>query len=252
MMLNVLLTHQTPAEVAAMVAGWEAAMPGAELFVAYGGPTECFAEIAHTHKALIGDARLRTRDHQRERQSYCGVYSAVAEWLRGRAFTHVHLAEYDHIPLVPDLNARQVDILAREGADVMGFRVRRVDGTNYPNYLYHAADPRFARLWQELSRRSDHEVVMRMFGTGCVWTRAAFEAVAARPEPFPIYLELYLPTLAHHLGYRVRDWGEQNRFVHHLGDFTSKVEQARREGGWSLHPVKQLWTETARAAFTRG
>jgi hypothetical protein len=82
-----------------------------------------------------------------------------------------------------------------------------------------------------------------MFGTGSFWTREAFCAVAATEEPFPIYLELYLPTLAHHLGFRVRDFTEQNRFVRITKDETESIEQARAEGAWTLHPVKRLWID---------
>ncbi len=243
MTLNVLLTHQPAAEVAAMVAAWRECAPAEALFVAYGGPAELFAAIAHPHKALIDSPRLKTRDHQREKQSYAEVLNAAAAWMRGREFTHVHFAEYDQVPLVADVNARQVDFLEKERADVLGFRLRRVDGTNYPNYLFHAADPRFHRHWEAMSCRADRRVVLRFTGTGSFWTRVAFEAVAARPEPFPIYMEIQQPTLAHHLGFRVRDWGAQNRFVHHLGDFTEQIDAARRDGAWTLHPVKRLWSK---------
>jgi hypothetical protein len=245
MTLNVLLTHQTPAEVAAMLAGWAECAPRESLLVAYGGTRELFGDIAHPHKVLIDSPQLRTRDHQREKQSYAAVFTAAADWLRGRSFSQVHFTEYDQVPLVPDLNARQIARLESEQADVLGFRVRRVDGTNYANYLYHAADARFHRLWESTSCRLDRRVTLRMTGTGSFWTRAAFEAVAARPDPFPIYLELYLPTLAHHLGFRVRDWGEQNPDVQNLGDFTHELEAAKSRGAWTLHPVKKLWTERA-------
>ena len=63
---------------------------------------------------------------------------------------------------------------------------------------------------------------------------------AAEPEPFPIYLELCLPTLAHHLGYRVRSLREGDHLVSNLGDFRDRVAQARRAGMWTIHPVKSL------------
>jgi len=80
-----------------------------------------------------------------------------------------------------------------------------------------------------------------MFGSGSFWTREAFEAVAAQAEPMPIYLELDLPTLAHHLGFRVRDLPDQNQFVCVRPDRTEEREIARRKGAWALHPVKYLW-----------
>ena len=82
-----------------------------------------------------------------------------------------------------------------------------------------------------------------MLGTGSVWTREAFLAVAAVPEPFPIYLELWLPTVAHHLGFRVRPFqGEAaTGHVRNLGVFSVReTERARRAGAWTAHPVKRL------------
>ncbi len=66
-----------------------------------------------------------------------------------------------------------------------------------------------------------------MFGSGSFWTREAFCAVCAVEEPFPIYMELYLPTLAHHLGFRVRDFGEQDRFV---GVFENQIAASIKPG----------------------
>jgi hypothetical protein len=79
-----------------------------------------------------------------------------------------------------------------------------------------------------------------MFGTGSFWKREAFEAVAAFNEPFPIYLEIFLPTVVHHLGFRLRDYGEQNRFVSATGDRSREIKQAQSAGAWTLHPVKNL------------
>ena len=80
-----------------------------------------------------------------------------------------------------------------------------------------------------------------MFGTGSVWTREAFDAVARVAEPCPIYLEIHLPTLAHHLGFRVRPVRDQDRFVENLADMSGSIDEARQAGAWVIHPVKKLW-----------
>jgi hypothetical protein len=225
-----------------MIGGWRSIAPPDSLFIAHGGTAEDFAGIAHEHKSYIDSARLRTRDHQREKQSYMPVFRAASDWLQKRNFSFVHFAEQDHLPLVADLNDRQTQFLRRTNADVLGFRARRVDHTHYPNYLYHASDPRFLPYWKTISKRHNGGVVLRMTGTGSFWTRKAFEAVASCSEPFPIYMELHLPTLAYHLGFTVCDWGAQNQFVHHLGDRSHEVESARQKGGWTLHPAKHFWS----------
>jgi hypothetical protein len=239
--LNLLLSHQDPAAICRMLQWWQQYTPLEQVLLAFNGPEPAFQAIAHPWKILVADERLRTQAHSRERQSYTSVLCETSAWLKGRDFTHIHFAEYDHLPLVPDFNARQLARLEAERADVLAFQLARVDGTNQPHFLYHECVPGFLDYWASFSVRPEKAVVLSMFGSGTFWTRAAFDAVAARTEPFPMYLELYLPNTAHHLGYRLRDWGEQNQFVSSLGDFVSSIDEARRRGAWTLHPVKTLW-----------
>src|SRR5207237_8494592 len=118
------------------------------------------------------------------------------------------------------------------------YHLRRVDGTSHAHFLYYAANAQFARFVRRVSVRNDNNVVLSMFGTGSCWKRQAFDTIAQFEEPFPIYFELYLPTLAHHLGFRLRDYAGQDAFVSNLGDRSAEIQKARESGAWSLHPVK--------------
>ena len=242
--LNIILTHQPPTCVERMLRWWTQCAPPDDVLLAFGGSEQDFRGVAHPRKFFVNDPRLRTRDHQREMQSYTAIFREASAWMRGRDFSHVHFCEYDHVPLAPDLNARQIARLASESADVIGCRVLRVDGTSDPHYLYHAGNAVFHEFWKQVTRRDDPGVALSMFVTGSVWTREAFDAVAAIEEPFPMYLEIYLPTLAHHLGFRVRDLPDQNPFVHNLDDMTDRMEEAREAGAWAVHPVKGQWSRT--------
>ena len=243
--LNLILTHQPAESVSQMLAYWSHCAPINNILIAYGGAESAFGAIRHQQKFFVDDPRLRTRDHQREFQSYTRLFQLAAEFLRshGPQFQFVHFAEYDHVPLVPDFNERQIERSKSEGADLLAFHVHRVDDTNNPHFLYHAADQKFMRYWSTITKRSEPGVVLSMFGSGSFWTLEAFLAVCALEEPFPVYTEIYLPTLAHHLGFRVRDLGDQNRFVRALADEICSVDEARQEGAWTLHPVKRLWDE---------
>jgi hypothetical protein len=149
--------------------------------------------------------------------------------------------EYDHLPVTPD-TVRQIRSFAEaESADLLGFQVKRLDNTHSPHYLSHAFDPEFHAFWNEVSRREDRAVVLSMIGTGSLWRREVFDEVAHYEEPTPIYLEIYLPTLAHHLGYRVRDFGEQNRFVSSLPKPYFNLTWAQEQGAWTIHPLKTAW-----------
>ena len=238
--LNIVLAHQPPAEIARLATWWGHVAPVESLLIVHGGPEADFPAITAPNKIHVSSARLRTGDHPRERQGYVEVFVAASEWMQGRDFTHVYLAEFDHLPLVADLDRRLLDQLTAEKADVLAHGLRRVDDTGWHHYLYHCKDPEFHRHWERLSRREDKRAVFSMLGTGSFWTREAFDAVAAEKEPYPIYLEIFLPTLAHHLGYRVRAFTGAEEWVRHLGDFREKIPEARLAGAWTIHPVKSL------------
>lgn len=241
--LNLILSHQPAASVAKMVDYWGDYAPQENILVAYGGSKNEFDAIPHQQKFFVDDPRLRTRDHQREFQSYTRLFQMAGKFLQKESdrFQFVHFAEYDHLPLIRDLNQRQIDRLTSEDADLIGFHLHRVDCTNNPHFLYHVSDDNFMSYWAKITRRAQADAVLSMFGSGSFWTRQAFHAVCAVEEPFPIYMELYQPTLAHHLGFRVRDFTDQNHFVRVLKDETHQIEQARAQGAWTLHPVKRLW-----------
>jgi hypothetical protein len=235
-----LLAHQSPAQVEKLVTRWrDYCPPPSQLLLAYGGPREEFDRIAHEPKFFLADPRLRTRHHQREKQSYTQLFQRAGAWLAGHpACGYVYFAEYDHWPLVPDLGARLVERLQREKADVLGHQLFRRDGTCCVYYQNHVADPRFLPWLHAISKRRDPGAVFNMLGTGSFWTREAFLAVAQREETVPVYLETYLPTLAHHLGFRLRAFGDQDLFVWGDGDHGADIPRARANGAWTIHPIK--------------
>jgi hypothetical protein len=241
--LNLILSHQPAPAVNKMITHWRNCAPTEGILIAFGGRKTEFDMIDHELKFLVDNPRLRTRDHQREFQSYTPLFQAAAQFLGNskRNFDFIHFAEYDHVPLVWDLNDRQIRRAKADSADVLAYHVHRVDGTSSPHFLYHVANPAFASYWSKITARSDPGVVLSMFGSGSFWTAEAFRTVVEMGEPFPMYMEIYLPTLAHHLGFRVRDLTEQNRFVRALPSEIASIDAARAQGAWTLHPVKRLW-----------
>ncbi|CAN5377541.1 hypothetical protein BH20VER3_BH20VER3_02670 [soil metagenome] len=239
--LTLLLSHQPPAELDRVLRVWQQVADPGGLLLAYGGREDYYEMIDFEPKIMIRDARLRTSDQQRERQSCAGVVREAARWLQSRPeFQYVHFVEYDHLPLVADLYDRMIARMESERADALAYHLRRIDGTSDVHYLHHADDSRFHDYFSSLTVRSDPEVIMAMLGTGSFWRLPAFAAVASREEPFPIYFEIYLPTLAHHLGYRLRDLGEQNAFVWNLGDFSNQIRECKASGAWTAHPIKDI------------
>lgn len=239
---TVLLTHEKSAAVSAMCDYWQKHDPDQRIVVAYGGSKEDFASLKVANSAFVDDPWLRTKDHPRERQSYLGVFQAVLPTIREWGATHVHVAEYDEIPLVHGMSARLLEVLRNEHADVIGHRLDQVEETNHPHYTFHQFNPAFHAYWEEISRRDEKGTVLSMLGCGSFWTWEAFEGVASLSPPLRIYLELMLPTAAHHLGFRVRPITGHDEFMAPERLKTSdEFESYRKQGAWRVHPVKGYW-----------
>ena len=239
--LTILLTHQPEKNVQRMVNYWTREVPATDLWVVHGGNRTDFENIAFENKSFAGCARVRTRDHQREKQSYSLIYALVSKAIDHLPYRYVWFMEYDHIPLTPFAPALIREKLQRERADVVGFILRRIDRTISPHYLYHLRNPEFLDFWQDFSVRPDKTTVLTMLGTGSFWCREAFDAVANIPETTPIYLELFIPTVAHHLGFRLREITEHNQFVLSRPAKGVTIEAARRAEAWTFHPHKTFW-----------
>ena len=240
--LNVILSHQSEVELRKLLEWWSCCVPMEDLLVAYGGTREEFDSLPDVSRVFVSDPRLRD-NKTRAKQSYGGVWRSVAQWLtkqQNGSFTHVYFAEFDHLPVVRNLGARLMERLDREQADVLGHGLRRVDGTSNVHYLYHLSDPEFLTFWRRISVRPDKETVLHMVATGSFWTRKAFIDVAARNEEISAYLEIYLPTLAHHLGFRIRDFQDQTKCVSTAVVPALSVRKAREAGCWTVHPVKTV------------
>ncbi len=242
--VNLIITHQPAECVARMLDYWRGFVPEESIWLAYGGKREEFERVAHPRKYFLEDNRIRVKDNQRDRQGYHEIFqSAVANGvLDGRDY--LHLAEFDQLPIRRDFNQLQMAHLQSEGADVLTYGLLRVDGTHYPIYLAHLDDGRLNGFLCTISRRPDPAVVLSCYGFGTFWRAEAFRLVAAVTEPFPIYLELFMPTVAHHLGCRVRRVPHLERFALTFGVVEHLQAEAIAAGAWFIHPVKQKWNIT--------
>lgn len=242
--VTILLTHQTHAEVCRMLSYWQEMDAEQEFIIAHGGDLDR-PDSFDGYWVKITDPMLRTKDHPRERQSYLGVFQALAPLIAQLEATHVHLAEYDEIPLIRDLNQKLLDWMSQERCDVLGHRLVRVDQSSHPHYLDHQKDSAFDRYWQSIGVRDDATITLSMLGCGSFWKHEAFQAVASLQPSMRMYLELFLPTAAHHLGYRVRPMpSQQDVFMApEKPKSPGELERYRELGAWRLHPVKHMWLE---------
>jgi hypothetical protein len=237
--LNLIITHRGWAHVKELLGRWSGCSLEENLWLVFGGNKVDFDHIDYPRKVFIDDPELRTRDHQREKQSYAGLLRACAPIVEREGADYVYLCEYDHLPAVPDLSVRQIRALREEGADVMAHCLIRTDGTNWVIALAHESDPQFHPFWKSVSVREDSSVILWMFGSGSFWTREAFLAVALKRLDIACYFEIHLPTMAHHLGFRVRNWNPCDHLLTNLPKKGVTLEVAMSQGCWTVHPVKE-------------
>jgi len=241
---HVVICHRPPRETEAVFKRWQTLEPAARVLIAYGGTKENFNRLSGSINAVyISDATLRTTDHARERQQYAGVFRAAHQWLTetGSDVSHVHVVEFDVIPVIENPGQRLVETLEAEDADVIGYGLVDITNTIHPQNRHQISDETFLRFIRELSSRESSERVFSMLGCSSLWTRAAFAEIAELEAP-QIYLEVAIPTLAHHLGYRVRPVPAlQERSVTFESDLTPFLEEYQKAGAWLVHPCKSYW-----------
>jgi len=66
--------------------------------------------------------------------------------------------------------------------------------------------------------------------------------IGAVKQPFPICLELWIPTLAYHQGFRIRSLRDQEKYVSWHGNKTDDIKSAQEDGSWFVHPIKNIKT----------
>jgi len=237
--LVILLTHRNARVVADQVELWQSLSEIAGILIAYGGPLSEFERIRWNDKVYIDDQRLRVSEFRRECQSYTEVFRRCSEAIRDKAYDWIFFAEYDFVPLRTDYLRLCYQQARAEYADILGYGLKSLDGTNHPHYLFHASIPGLFESWKQLSVRPNKDTVLSMWGAASFWRRTAFDRVSQVPETHRAYLELWLPSVAHHLGFRVRPFpADQHRYIAPSRDKLGSIDEARRGGAWAIHPIK--------------
>jgi hypothetical protein len=238
--LWVILGHQNAKTIDQILSYWSAFVPREDILFLYGGKSRAeFELISHPQKLFISDSRLHTTAHILQKQSYTKALQEAASWTRDREiYSHIYFAESDLFPIRKDVTELLLSQISETKADILFYSLTRVDGTNWCHLLYHQSDPGFASFFPSISVREEKGTILNAIGCGSFWTRESFEAVTKLKETEPIFLELFLPTVAHHLGYRVIELTEQSQFIDIFPKNKKDLHDARSLGAWFVHPVK--------------
>lgn len=236
-----ILTHQSADAVERMVTAWEEYVDG-DIFILYGGPDEEYEKITLEAKCLVRNEDLLTRDHPRERQSYAVVFKRAVDSVDLKQYDYVYFTEFDQIPYSKGLDKKLSQEMEVRQLDLLCYGLKRIDKTNHPHWLNHKSQEQFRQLLGSVGMRKDEQIILSCYGFGQCWKARAFEAVASVSQEFPVYLEIWIPTLGYHLGYKVGAVVRDKEWNMPLGEFELSQVQRSRQEPWFVHPIKTLWT----------
>jgi hypothetical protein len=240
--LTAILTHVRAGEVHESLKLLHTIAPAARCVVCYGGPVGDFEQIEFEHKLFIDDTTLR--GPERHLQSLSTLFQAVwsAYFEADEGVDSLYMIEYDHLILDPRFEVRLRELAARTHADLMGKNCVDCTATNEAQYVRFRRNPRLLAHLRSVSVRDDPTRLFRCLGDGMWISREALRAYVAVGEHPACYCEVYVPTLLHHLGFRVIDVDAHSDLysdVRWLPPFGAEQAMARfADGAAFIHPVK--------------
>jgi hypothetical protein len=241
---TIVICHLDAAQTLAVYRQWKANDPEAIVLIAYGGDSAEFEKLDPSIEAVfIGDEKLRTTAHVRERQEYQGIIQNAYHWLQERRtpVSHIHMVEFDVFPAVEEAGKRLAEILEADHADLLGYGLRDLSGAIHPHNTYELSNASFMEFLRKISIREETDRIVTMLGCSSLWRFECFEAIASTAIP-EVYLEVGIPSTAHHLGYRVRPVPpSQEASVTFQGDRSNEIDHFRKHGAILVHPCKSIW-----------
>jgi hypothetical protein len=101
---------------------------------------------------------------------------------------------------------QELEALAdRSDAGLFAKCVSTRNDTNCPHFTRSRQDDGLNRFFEEISQRDDPTVRWGCLGDGMLIRRDALQAVAAVSDPPHGYMEMFIPSLVHHLGFELLD-----------------------------------------------
>lgn len=249
--LNVVLTHLPAEAVDHQLAALTHISPSSRFVVCHGGRREDCEAVSRAEAAFIVDPTLRGAP--RSLQSYDEIFATVHDrWVApADDVDAVYFFEFDHIVLRPGFEASLSDVAATMRADFLGKHCVVRNGSNWEHYGRFRRDPVLLAHLRRVSVREDPTVMYGTLGDGMWLTRDALAAYVGVSEHPPCYGELYVPTLLHHLGFRVADIDQASDLYDHvrwIPPYSAlEVETLADSGATFAHPVKDrgVWQRIA-------
>lgn len=240
--LTAVITHLEVDRVRVGIDLLAVVAPDARFVVCYAGEPAQFERLDLDDKVFIEDPTLKSRGPHL--QSMTAVFNATwsAYFAEDDHWDALYVIEYDHLVLDGDFERHLTTLAEQTQADLLGKNCVDCTATNHEHYIRFRRDLRLLDHLRRLSVREDPTRLFSCLGNGIWLSRQALEAYVAVPHHPPCYLEVYVPTLLHHLGFRVVNIDAHSdlyRDVRWLPPFEVAEVMARLEDGAAfMHPVK--------------
>jgi hypothetical protein len=240
--LIVLVSHLGPEAVEANVARLERVHQPGLVALCHGGQRADFDAAQVPKKVFTDDPGLR--GPPATLQSYTAPLIEVYErFVAPRPdIDMVLVVEFDQVVLdrgfVPHMEA----LMESSGADVLGKGCCDRTGTNWWHRVRYRSDPALLAFLRAFSVREDPARLYGFLGTGFLIREAVLRRFAGLEHIEGVYNELYLPTVFHHLGFRLTDVDSLSGVYDHVRwspPYTpDEVHELRRQGAMVVHPFK--------------
>jgi hypothetical protein len=241
--LTALVTHLDAPAVRSQLAYLETLAPQARFVVCHGGSRHDFDRLDAPGALFIDDPSLRGPNRD---QSYNQVLRELYEHhvRPDPSIELAYLVEYDHAVLRGDFDRELVELARRSPAGLFAKHASRRNGTNWAHFTRYRKDDRINGFIASISQRDDPKTRWGCLGTGMLFRREALEAFSALADAPDGYLELFIPTVIHHLGFDVAN-------VDSFGDLYAgvrwrpphsfdEVVAAKRAGRAFVHPFTDV------------
>lgn len=242
-LLTAVLTHLPAPLVRKQIDHLRALSPASRFVACHGGSRADFAGLSESDAVFVDDASLRGPHFAKSLNDTLRTLHAA--FVRDEPdVEHVYVVEYDHLILSGDFERALTGLAAATGAGLLGKAASPRNDTNWPHYLRVRDDEALNDYIAAVSRRDDPQVRFGCLGTGLLFRRDAFDAFCTLDSPPPGYVELFVPTLVHHLGFDVVDVDAVSDLymdVRWLPEFDiAEVRAAKRAGRTFVHPFKRI------------
>jgi hypothetical protein len=241
--LTAVLTHLDPQRAARQLAYLRALAPEARFVLCHGGSRTDFEQLAVEDALFIEDPSLRGPNKE---QSYNEVLTAVYQSCvrDDPAIELIYFIEYDQLILRADFEEELLALAQRSPAGLFAKHASPRMDTNWPHSVRYRNDERLMRFLAGISRREDRGQLWGCLGSGLLFLREALRDFSSVTDAPHAYLEMFIPTVVHHLGFEVAN-------VDALGDLYADVRwqpsygveeaiAAKRAGRAFVHPFTEI------------